>query len=79
MPSRTKPLPMTAEEIEKQAEQYRQLAVSDHMDAGQFAQAHASLIETAARIRHNEALPDMVRNAVSHLMGQPAPLRAEEN
>ena len=71
MPSRNKPLPMAAEEIEKQAEQYHQLALSDHMDAGRFAQAHASLLNTAAQVRY-------LANA--HLSpGGIAPMRPEEN
>jgi hypothetical protein len=70
MSSRTKPQPMTAEEIEKQAEQYHQLALSDHMDAGRFAQAHASLLNTAAQVRYlgNQHLTP----------GTLGPMRAEE-
>lgn len=72
MHARSKPQPMNAEEIEKQAEQYRQLALSDHMDAGRFAQAHASLISTAAQVRYL---------AVAHTAapGTIAPMRPEEN
>lgn len=86
MPNRTKPLPMTAEEIEKQAEQYHRLALSDHMDAGQFAQAHANLLDTAARVRYHQAQPEIIRQALADMAATfesfrptpAAPMRPEE-
>lgn len=78
---------ITPDEIEKQAEQYRQLAVSDHMDAGQYAMAHAQLMDTAARVRHESALPALIKTAMAdfaavlqQLPGAPsgAKLRPEE-
>ena len=86
MPSRTKPLAMTAEEIEKQADEYRKLALSDHMDAGRFAQAHASLLDTASRVRYHQAQPEIIRQALADMAATlapfhpapTAPLRPEE-
>lgn len=79
MSSGTKPPPLTAEEMEKQAEKYRQLALSDHMDAGRFAQAHASLLSTAAELRYRQNLPELVGKAMADLAAATAvAMRPEE-